>query len=83
MYVWVCSLLSGVSWWGCLVSMLGTRNGNDVEQGCPSQGCKASNYTYEGTTPRPTRAYPRAELATDWFHHSSARGFPCHNISLS
>ena len=39
-----------------------------------------------GTTPRPTRVwpgrpYPRAELATHWFHYPSARGFPCHNNS--
>ena len=29
----------------------------------------------------PGGPYPRAELATHWFHHPSARGFPCHNNS--
>ena len=41
---------------------------------------KNSKFTHR-TRVWPGGPYPRAELATHWFHHPSARGFPCHNNS--
>ena len=62
----------------------GSGSGSGSGSGGSSSSSSSSSSSKKGQ-PLVLRGYghPRAELATHWFHHSSARGFPCHNMSLS